>query len=324
MSFCCFTFSYLYFSLEWYQAIVPMNLDGKIMQTTPSIFNRYEDVRTRFPKILTHPNTTDISSLLDITSDIDAFVFDAFGVLNVGETLIPGADKRLDELRAHGCAIRILTNAASYDRAGAIDKFKRLGVTVADDEIITSREAALAHVTDAHWGVATADADRLGDLPASASRLLDDAETYGRVDQFLFLSTAEWTQSRQDLLMAAMQDRPRPLLIANADIAAPRDDGFSREPGYYGHLIADAFPDHVRFFGKPFPEVYDLIEASLPGVAPSRIAMCGDTLHTDILGAAARGWRTVLVTQDGLFAGYDTGTFCEKSNLYADWRLGRI
>jgi ribonucleotide monophosphatase NagD (HAD superfamily) len=52
--------------------------------------------------------------------------------------------------------------------------------------------------------------------------------------------------------------------------------------------------------------------------------MCGDTLHTDILGAAARGWRTVLVTQDGLFAGYDTQPFSKQARLFADWRLGRI
>ncbi|MFT5651998.1 MAG: HAD superfamily hydrolase (TIGR01450 family) [Yoonia sp.] len=294
------------------------------MQTTQSIFSRYEEVSERFPKIAVRPKTKDVTSLLDITDDIDAFVFDAFGVLNVGETMIPGADRRLDQLRKRGCSIRILTNAASYDRAGAIDKFKRLGLTVADDEIITSREAALLHISDGHWGVIAASSDSLSDLPASASRLEDTPETYDAVDHFLFLSTAEWTQTRQSLLMAAMHDRPRPLLIGNADLAAPRDDGFSIEPGHYGHLIADSFPEHVRFFGKPFPEVYDLIEASLSNVPAQRIAMCGDTLHTDILGAAARGWRTVLVTQDGLFAGHDTGAFSIQSNLFADWRLGRI
>jgi HAD superfamily hydrolase (TIGR01450 family) len=294
------------------------------MQTTQSIFDRYEEVADRLPKVIDQPKTADISSLLDITDDIDAFVFDAFGVLNVGETMIPGADRRLDQLRERGCSIRILTNAASYDRAGAIDKFKRLGLSVADDEIITSREAALLHLADGHWGVAAATSDTLTDLPPSADRLEDCAKIYTAVDQFLFLSTAEWTEKRQDLLVAAMRQRPRPLLIGNADLAAPRDDGFSIEPGHYGHLIADEFPDHVRFFGKPFPEVYDLIETSLAGVPPQRIAMCGDTLHTDILGAAARGWRTVLVTQDGLFAGYDTDAFSERSNLFADWRLGRI
>jgi HAD superfamily hydrolase (TIGR01450 family) len=294
------------------------------MQTTQSIFSRYEEVRSRFPKTPAAPQTVDIKSLLDIADDVDAFVFDAFGVLNVGETMIPGADRRLDQLRERACAIRILTNAASYDRAGAIAKFKRLGIRVADDEIITSREAALLHVRDGDWGVIATDADQLDDLPASCKRLEDDIAVFDAVDQFLFLSSAAWTQDRQDLLMNAMLKRPRPLLIGNADLAAPRDDGFSVEPGYFGHLIADEFPDHVRFFGKPFPEVYDLIAASLSGVSPHRIAMCGDTLHTDILGAAAQGWRTVLVTQDGLFAGYDTEQFSERSNLFADWRLKRI
>jgi HAD superfamily hydrolase (TIGR01450 family) len=294
------------------------------MLTTKEIFDRYQEVRSRFPAVNTTSKTLDIDSLLDISDDIDAFIFDAFGVLNVGETLIPEADIRLDQLRERGCAIRILTNAASYDRGGAIAKFERLGVRVKDDEIITSREATLQHIGDANWGVICADSDALIDLPASVMRLGNRAEDYDAVDKFLFLSTANWTTQNQELLVASMKRNSRPLLIGNADLAAPRDDGFSVEPGHFGHLIADLFPDQVQFFGKPFPEVYDLIESSLPGVQLERIAMCGDTLHTDILGAAARGWRTVLVTQDGLFAGHDTKVFSEQSGLFADWRLARI
>jgi HAD superfamily hydrolase (TIGR01450 family) len=294
------------------------------MLTTQSIFDRYQEVRSRFPEVRARQETVEIKSLLDIADQIDAFVFDAFGVLNVGETMIPGADKRLDQLRERGCAIRILTNAASYDRSGAIAKFKRLGLRVEDDEIITSREATLQNLSAGHWGVIAADTDQLSDLPTLVTRLKDDVAEYDKVDHFLFLSTADWTPSRQNLLAAAMQRRPRNLLIGNADLAAPRDDGFSVEPGHFGHQIADLFPGYVQFFGKPFPEVYDLIEASLPTLTSNRIAMCGDTLHTDILGSAARGWRTVLVTQDGLFAGYDTQPFSEQAHLFADWRLSRI
>lgn len=294
------------------------------MLTTKEIFDRYQEVRSRFPAVNAAPKTLDIESLLDISGDVDAFIFDAFGVLNVGETLIPDADTRLDQLRERGCVIRILTNAASYDRGGAIAKFKRLGVRVKDHEIITSREAALQHIGTARWGVICADNDALIDLPESVTRLGDVAEDYDAVEKFLFLSTADWTVQKQKLLVTSMKRNPRPLLIGNADLAAPRDDGFSVEPGHFGHLIADIIPDQVQFFGKPFPEVYDLIEASLPGVKPDRIAMCGDTLHTDILGAAARGWRTVLVTQDGLFSGHDTKIFSEQSDLFADWRLARI
>lgn len=294
------------------------------MLTTQTIFDRYQEVRARFPQVTPREESLEIQSLLDIADQVDAFVFDAFGVLNVGETMIPGADKRLDQLRERGCAIRILTNAASYDRGGAIAKFKRLGLRVKDEEIITSREAALQNLSGGHWGVIAAAADPLSDLPEHVTRLKDNADDYDNVDQFLFLSTADWTTSRQDLLETAMQRRPRKLLIGNADLAAPRDDGFSVEPGHFGHQIADRFPDSVQFFGKPFPEVYGLTEASLPSMPSDRIAMCGDTLHTDILGAAARGWRTVLVTQDGLFAGYDTQPFSKQSCLFADWRLSRI
>jgi ribonucleotide monophosphatase NagD (HAD superfamily) len=144
------------------------------------------------------------------------------------------------------------------------------------------------------------------------------------VDAFLFLSTEGWTQEKQNILERSLRDNPRPVIIANADLVAPREGGFTREPGHYGHLLADLGLPDISFRGKPFGDVYELVEASLPGVAPDRIAMCGDTLHTDILGAAARQWRTVLVTRDGLFAGVDTTPYCTGARLFPTWRLEKI
>lgn len=295
------------------------------MLNAETIFDRYQEIRSRLPIAPLMPHrSSDIDSLLDLAGEVDAFVFDAFGVLNIGETLIEGADIRIDQLRARGCQIRILTNAASYDRAQAIDKFKRLGLRLEDREIVTSRDAALQSLAQRHWGIIAADSDGLGDLPAEVTRLADDPEAYRTVEGFVFLSSASWTERRQALLASAMDALPRSLVVANADLAAPRDRGFSLEPGHFGHLLADRHPSFVRFFGKPFPEVYRLVEDTLPGIPASRIAMCGDTLHTDILGASAQGWRTVLVTNDGLFAGYDTTEFSARSGLFADWRLKRI
>ena len=294
------------------------------MLTTPEIFERYQQVKPRLPKAVTQSGFQDISSLIDIADEVSAFVFDAFGVLNVGETLIEGADQRLDELRAMQCEIRILTNASSYDRAGAVAKFQRLGLSIKDEEIITSRDAALAALTPDHWGVVAAPEDSLADIGSTCQRLGDRAKDYDQVDGFLFLSTSGWTPARQEMLLASLLNNQRPVMIANADLAAPRDNGFSLEPGYFGHLLIDRGISNVRFFGKPFPEVYELVEQSLANTPPERIIMCGDTLHTDIMGAAARNWRTVLVTRDGLFSGHDTEAFCQESGLYPDWRLARI
>ncbi len=294
------------------------------MEDVFSIFNRYEAVRHRLPDAGFAEATTEIGSLLDIAGQVDAFVFDAFGVLNVGETAIPGAAERLDELRSAGHQIRILSNAASYNHEGATDKFRKLGMRISGDEIVTSRDAALAGLDARLWGCIAAPSDTLGDIPASTCRLGNNPAEYDRVDGFLFLSTEAWRPEHQEVLRLSLLTRPRPLVIANADLVAPRDFGFSLEPGYYGHLLADECHGDIRFFGKPFPEVYKMIEASLPGVPEHRIAMCGDTLHTDILGAAARGWRTVLVTGDGLFAGVNTRSFCNRSALIPTWRLPRI
>ena len=294
------------------------------MLSTITAFQRYQEIRHRMPSARTNKPMKDINSLTDISNTVCAFVFDAFGVLNVGETLIKGADQRLLELRAQGNHIRILTNAASYDRAGAVSKFERLGLEIDPSEIITSRDAALDALTPGIWGVIAAPEDNLADIENETIRLEEDAAPYDMVDGFLFLSSSGWSKAKQKTLQAALQRRARPVLIANADLVAPRENGFSLEPGYFGHLIVDAGIQDVRFFGKPFPEVYELAEKSLPDLAPQNIAMCGDTLHTDILGAAARNWRTVLVTKDGMFTGHDTQLFCNQSGIFPDWRVERI
>jgi len=294
------------------------------MKTTPSIFERYEAIRPRLPVMESRGAMREIKSLMEIADQVDAFVFDAFGVLNVGESLIPGADLRLKALRGAGCAIRVLTNAASYDRSGAIAKFQRLGLELEDQEIITSRDATLGALDARHWGVIAASTDRFEDLEFTTTRLGDAVDAYDRVEGFVFLSTADWSPERQASLEASLAKHARPVIIANADLVAPRGDGFSLEPGFYGHQIADRTDATVRFFGKPFEEVFQMVQTSLGPVDPTRIAMCGDSLHTDILGGSAVGWKTVLVTRDGLFAGYDVGEYSDMSGIFADWRLERI
>ena len=122
------------------------------MLTTPLIFARYQQIKDRIPSANTVDATKDIESLSEIAGDVSAFVFDAFGVLNVGDTLIAGADDRLRELRSRGCHIRILTNAASYGHNGAVEKFERLGLSVNANEIVTSRQAAIASLDSMTWG----------------------------------------------------------------------------------------------------------------------------------------------------------------------------
>ena len=83
----------------------------------------------------------------------------------------------------------------------------------------------------------------------------------------------------------------------------------------------------VRFFGKPFADVYASMSARLAALGHtdgSRICMVGDTLHTDILGGHAAGWRTALVSDFGLFASLDASDCIRQSGIVPDWIMPTI
>lgn len=57
-------------------------------------FRRYEAVRGRLPGAAFPASSRRAETLEEVAGDYDAFVLDAFGVLNVGTTAIPGAVER--------------------------------------------------------------------------------------------------------------------------------------------------------------------------------------------------------------------------------------
>jgi len=247
----------------------------------------------------------------------------------VGEGPVAGAAARIDELRALGKQVFVLSNSASNTPAVMQARFQRLGFSFKPNEIISSRDAALDHVagysTVRRWGVIAPAHHKPEDLPFDSITLGDDVDDYRACDGFLFLGAALWTVGRQNLLGLAINDRARPVVIANPDLVAPRETGLSLDPGYYGHALADVTGHMPVFLGKPFAPVFERVEARLArDQDPSRIVMIGDTLHTDILGGAAKGWRTAMVTDHGIFAGLDVVPFIEAANIVPDWQLGSI
>lgn len=288
---------------------------------------RYEAIRDRLPAARARGGETrGVSGLLDVASDFDGFLFDSFGVLNVGETAIPGAAECLVELRRLGKRMRILTNAASYTGDAALAKYQRLGLDVAREEIVSSRDVTFAHLgavaTGLRWGAIASEDDDFEDAGnAALLDLLGSGETWDRAEGFLFLSSARWTPELQERLVAELSRRPRPVVIGNPDLVAPREGGLTIEPGFWAHDLHDRTRVVPRLFGKPYPEAFAI---ALRDMGPGRYAMIGDTLHTDILGGQAAGLATILVTDHGIFAGQDCAPYIEKSGIIPDIILPTI
>lgn len=276
-----------------------------------SALRRYEEVRDRLPAADFPAETEEIADLSALIGRVDVFVLDAFGVLNVGDTPIPGARERVAAFRAAGKRVLVLSNSATYPKARTVEKLNRIGFDFCRDEVISSRDAlvyALAQENpDLLWGVAAARGSEFGELARRTLALADDPADYDRADGFVLLSSAEWTEARQDLLCRALDQRSRRLIVGNPDLVAPREGGLSPEPGLYAHDAQDRTGTTAEFHGKPFPGIYALARARLGGTTAEglRMAMVGDTLHTDVLGGASQGWTTVLVQAHGLMRGFD-------------------
>ncbi len=282
-------------------------------------FDRYESVRARLPQATFPDVSVNAQDLSDVADRYDAFILDAFGVLNVGTTPIPDAVARMAQLRARGKRLIVLTNAASYSRAEAMVKYRALGFDFTADEVVSSRDAAVARLPRGRrWAAIAAQGDSFADIPADVTDLIDDPDALTRADGILFLSSVRWSPDRQARLVGALRDHPRPVVIANPDIVAPREDGLTVEPGAYGHALTDATGIACQYFGKPFPDAYDDALARLPGIPRDRIAMVGDTLHTDVLGGRAAGIGSILITSHGLFAGRDTMPYVTRSGIVPD------
>ena len=276
-----------------------------------SAFRRYEEVRDRLPTASFPAGTEEVPDLSALIDRVDVFVLDAFGVLNVGDTAISGARERVATFRAAGMRVLVLSNSASYPKAATVTKLDRLGFDFSADEVVSSRDALAGALAGEDggllWGVAAARGSEIHELAPRTLALADDPAAYDRADGFVLLSSAEWTEARQDLLCRALDRRPRRLLVGNPDLVAPREGGLSAEPGFWAHDAQDRTGTTAEFHGKPYPGIYDLARARLGGTMAEalRIAMVGDTLHTDVLGGASQNWQTVLVQAHGLMRGFD-------------------
>jgi len=291
----------------------------------PSAFAAYQEIRARLPKPGPPGAAIRAPDLGAVAEPFDLILLDAYGVLNVGERPVRGAVARMAALRAAGKRLCVVTNSAGYPKRLMMERHARLGFDFAPDEVASSREALLAHLSGdtRQWGAMLSPEHGVEDIGGLSLRFLgDDPADYAAVDGFLMIGSAGWNARRQALLEAALLQDPRPVLVGNPDLVAPREDGLSLEPGHYAHHLADSTGCVPRFFGKPFPEIFDIALSRLASRPdPARVLMVGDTLQTDVLGAQALGFKTALVMGHGMLKGMDCATACAVSGIYPDFIL---
>ena len=288
-----------------------------------------------FKKILPHSRkySKDIKvrkNLSNILDEFDVLFLDAFGIINIGDKLIPRIIETLNVARDKGICLIILTNGATYCSEKKINQFYNLGLEFSYDEIISSRDVTerflSINLEPSKIGVLGNKDEKLNIKNSLTIDLTKDIELFNEMDSFIFLGTSYWDSDFQDLLNDSLTSNPRPFFVSNPDIVAPHKDYFSIEPGYFSLKLINEGINLPLWFGKPFSTIFEMALEKVQYITGSpinmsRTGMVGDTLHTDILGANSIGIKSILMTKYGLLRNQNIASCIKKTGIIPDYLI---
>jgi HAD superfamily hydrolase (TIGR01459 family) len=243
-----------------------------------------------------------ISGLRELAPHYDGFILDLWGVIHDGLAPMSGAIDCLRSLIDAGKRIVLLSNAPR--RADdVIRRITAVGVPVGlYHDVMSSGEEAWQYLKRRDdpfyaalgWRCLHIGSDR--DLEIREGLGLTYVDTPAAAQFILNTGPAGWDDRIADYEPPLRESLARdlPMVCANPDLVVQR--------GSTLHLCAGALAKwyeetggRVRWHGKPFRSVYDSCLVLLGIAERSRILAIGDSLRTDIAGAAGAGIDSLLI-----------------------------
>lgn len=242
-----------------------------------------------------------IAGLREIAGAYDVYLLDLWGVLHNGVSAFPAAIAAMRELKAAGKRIGILSNGPR--RASAVaERTSELGITSDLYDVIHSsgEETWLALSGGDSWAAGLG-RRALAIVPPKDRSLLAGLDLDWTGDpaaaDFALLSGTdrpEETVADYEPLLQQLRARDLALICANPDLVVVRGDAREICAGAIAARY-EVLGGKVRYFGKPHPEVYERCLAALGSPPRARILAVGDSLRTDIAGAARAGIDSLFI-----------------------------
>jgi HAD superfamily hydrolase (TIGR01459 family) len=237
-----------------------------------------------------------------LARDYDVLLCDVWGVIHNGMAAFAPACEALTRFRARGGTAILITNAPRPGDAVAriLDRLKV--PRQAYDAIVSSGDVTRGIVASRR-GQRVFHLGPQRDVPIFAGLDVDfvPLETADYVVcSGLFDDTVETPETYRDML-AKMRSRSLFMVCANPDIVVERGETLV----FCAGALADAYAalgGEVLYCGKPHAPIYQAAlaaaEAARGGVAVPRrrVLAVGDSVRTDLKGAAAFGLDSVFVT----------------------------
>jgi HAD superfamily hydrolase (TIGR01458 family) len=194
-------------------------------------------------------------------------------------------------LRSSGIPLRFATNTTTRTRGEVARLLSEAGIPVEAGEILTAPAATAAHLRRAHPG-ARVFLLNTGDLSDDLGGI--DLVDSGPADVVVIGGAGV------DFTHEQLNEAFRLILDGAAFVAMHRNmywrtsAGLELDTGAYVRALEEATGIEPVVLGKPSPDFFATGVTEL-GLDAGRVAMVGDDLHNDVLGAQHAGLQGVLV-----------------------------
>lgn len=239
------------------------------------------------------------------------FLVDLDGVVYHGDRVIPGAPPFFRFLRERGIPFLLTTNNSTLLPSQYVEKVARMGIEVAETEVLASADATASYLQQqAPDGARVYVIGESGLKDAIAAAGLTLAET----DVQYVVVGLDRELTFQKLTTAVRLLRAGAAFVGpNPDTTLPTDDGIIPGAGSFQALLTAATGVTPLIIGKPEPTMLTIGSQRL-GLTPAETAIIGDRLDTDIVGGFRAGLQTILV-----LTGVSTREEAAAAEVRPDW-----
>lgn len=220
-----------------------------------------------------------------------AFLIDMDGVINKGNTLIPGARQFVDRLKKSRYPYLFITNNSYHTRRELKHRLHTMGIDVDDAHFYTS---AMATATFIEYQKPDGSAYVIG-----GRGLIEELERHNiritrhRPDYVIVGETDEYDYSRIMEATLLIQEGAR-FIATNPDITGPTPRGPVPACGALVAPIERVTGVRAYFLGKPNPAMMYWARKHIK-VHSASCFMIGDRMDTDIVGGLEAGMTCCLV-----------------------------
>ncbi|MHA1988064.1 MAG: HAD-IIA family hydrolase [Promethearchaeota archaeon] len=236
-------------------------------------------------------------NLISELKDIKLTIFDLDGVIYRGNTLIPGADTIIQELKDHSIKVVYNSNNSTITRQTYVKRLKDFKIPTKITDFYTSASIAAAEITKLKENASIFVIGEIGlrdELKFEGHRILTNPSMED-IDFVIVGLDREFTYEKLSIAQKCILEGKAQFYATNTDSTLPDARGFKPGAGsMVNSLITCTGQNPIRIFGKPEPLGIKTIlnDTQTP---TEQTCIFGDRLNTDILAGNQAGILSVVV-----------------------------